>query len=58
MATIQTTFRARNQNPTIKALAESAAVQKSVVTGKPFKVIYRDHFNDYSVVGDYVVVPA
>lgn len=56
--TIQTTFRARNENPTIKALAMAAAVQKAAATGKSHKVVYRDHYNDYSVVGDYVVVPA
>lgn len=56
MAYEQTHFRARGMNPAVKAAAEAAARAKTLKTGKPYRVEYRDHYNDYSVVGAFVVV--
>jgi len=56
MTRTQTIFRARNQNPTIKALAERAAAELSRQTGKPHRVEYRDRGDACCVVGDFLVV--
>lgn len=55
---MQTEFRAVNFDKRAKAQAEAAARQLQAQDGKPRRVEYRDHYNDYSVVGDYVVVRA
>lgn len=52
---MQTIFRARNFDPAAKRAAEAAARQLEAQDGKRRRVEYRDHYNDYSVVGDYVV---
>lgn len=54
----QTSFRAVNFDPAAKRAAEAAARAMTAQDGKPRRVEYRDHYNDYSIVGDYVVVAA
>jgi hypothetical protein len=52
---MQTSFRAVNFDPKAKRAAETAARALEQQDGKRRRVEYHDHYNDYSVVGDYVV---
>jgi hypothetical protein len=50
-------FRAVNNDPQVRRIAERVALQLSAESGRAYAVRYHDHYNDYSVVGDFVVVP-
>lgn len=54
------TYRAINCDPSIKARAYTLAAQMNAdasCRGAPerYVVEYRDRYNDYSIVGDYIV---
>lgn len=51
-------FFARNFDPAAERAAKAAAIREEARTGRRHVVEYRDHYNDYSVAGDYVVRPA
>lgn len=50
-------FRAVNFDPKAKRQAERVARQLAAESGRDYTVRYHDHYNDYSVVGDFVVLP-
>jgi hypothetical protein len=54
---MQTTFKAYNFDPAVKAEAEKTAAVLTALTDKTHVVEYRDHYDDTRICGDYIVRP-